>query len=99
MTGDVAIAGGLVVTPEGVRAGTVVIRAGVIAGVAAPGEAVAGPQVDAGGQHRGHVGPGRSGEIGELLHQALVRRTAGMGLYQERVFAFAGSFKQTGSCL
>lgn len=51
MTGDVAIAGGMVVTPEGVRAGTVVIRKGVIAGVVAPGEAVDGPQVDAGGCH------------------------------------------------
>ncbi len=51
MTGDIAIAGGMVVTPEGVRAGTVVIRAGVIAGIAAPGEAVDGPVVEAGGCH------------------------------------------------
>jgi dihydropyrimidinase/allantoinase len=41
----------MVVTPEGVRAGTVVLRGGVIAGVVAPGEAVAGPVVDAGGCH------------------------------------------------
>ena len=51
MTGDTVITGGMIVTPEGVRPGTVVLREGLIAGIAAPGERVAGAVIDAAGCH------------------------------------------------
>jgi dihydroorotase (multifunctional complex type) len=51
VTGDGAIAGGMIVTPDGVRPGTVVLRGGLIAGIAAPGETVAGDIIDAAGCH------------------------------------------------
>jgi dihydroorotase-like cyclic amidohydrolase len=41
----------MIVTPGGVRQGTVVLRGGLIAGIAAPGEPVAGAVIDAAGCH------------------------------------------------
>lgn len=51
MTRDLAITGGTLVLPDGQRRGTLVIRDGVIAGIATPGEAVAGEVLDATGHH------------------------------------------------
>ena len=52
MTADLAIVGGVLVTPEGVRPGTLVVTGSRIAGIAPPGEAVAAFEtVDAAGRH------------------------------------------------
>ena len=49
--------------------------------------------VDAGVELGGDGGAGGARQVGELLGQALVGRTAGVGLDQEGRFAPAGSFE------
>ena len=52
MTVDLAIRGGMLVTPDGVQHGTLLVADGRIAGIAGPGESVdAGAIIDATGQH------------------------------------------------
>ena len=50
--------------------------------------------IDPCGQRRRHAGTCGAGKVGEFLQQALVGRTAGVGLDQQGVFALAGTFKQ-----
>ncbi len=49
--------------------------------------------IDAGGEQRRDAGAGGAGQIGEFLGGAIIRRAAGVGLDQEGVFAFAGTFE------